>query len=792
VTARAPRGLIGRPLPRQEDPRLLRGEGRYVDDLTLPGMLHLAVLRSPHAHARITRTDFAAARRMPGVAAVLGAADLAGVGPLPVLTHPPGQRQTEFAVLPVERVVYTGQPVAAVVAESRYVAQDALERLLVEYAPLPALTDVVSATAPGAPRLYAEWPDNVVVGREIGPGIPEGLFASAHAVVEATFTTPRQTAAPLEGRASCASWDARAGTLTVWASSQAPHQYRTVLAGVLDLPEERIRVIVPDVGGGFGVKLHYYPDELLVCVAAMRLGRPVKWVEVRSEHFVATVHAREQTVRARAAFDAAGTLLALDCHVRGDVGAHLHTKGAGPIFLGGVVLPGQYAVRHFRARLEAVVTNKVPFGAYRGFGMQQAAFVLERLMDIGAERLGLDPVEIRRRNYVPREAFPYRNAAGMVYDSGDYGRTLERAVEIADYAGLRAMQARERARGRLIGVGVAGYVEVTGMGPSRLMAAMGNRQGGYETAVVRVDPSGRATVLTGIIEIGQGIRSSLAQVAAEVLTLPHDRVRVVLGDTDVCPYSCYGTADSRGSVVGGAAVLEASRLVRTKITRLAAHLLEAGVEDVELVDGACRVRGAPGRALSLAAIAQEAHRGSSLPPGMEPGLDARFTYQPDNWTHPYGVHVVAVEVARETGAVALLGYWVAHDCGALLNPLLVDGQLAGGVAQGIGGALLEQLVYDEAGQPLTRTFMEYALPTATHVPPLVIAHLETPSPHTPGGMKGMAEGGTIAAPPAIAGAVADALAGAGVPRAAIDFYPLTPARLVALLAAAGPRGAVGC
>jgi carbon-monoxide dehydrogenase large subunit len=682
--------------------------------------------------------------------------------------------------------------VAAVVAESRYVAQDALERLRVEYAPLPALTDVVSATAPGAPRLYAEWPDNVVVGREIGPGIPEGLFASAHAVVEATFTTPRQTAAPLEGRASCASWDARAGTLTVWASSQAPHQYRTVLAGVLDLPEERIRVIVPDVGGGFGVKLHYYPDELLVCVAAMRLGRPVKWVEVRSEHFVATVHAREQTVRARAAFDAAGTLLALDCHVRGDVGAHLHTKGAGPIFLGGVVLPGQYAVRHFRARLEAVVTNKVPFGAYRGFGMQQAAFVLERLMDIGAERLGLDPVEIRRRNYVPREAFPYRNAAGMVYDSGDYGQTLERAVEIADYAGLRAMQARERARGRLIGVGVAGYVEVTGMGPSRLMAAMGNRQGGYETAVVRVDPSGRATVLTGIIEIGQGIRSSLAQVAAEVLTLPHDRVRVVLGDTDVCPYSCYGTADSRGSVVGGAAVLEASRLVRTKITRLAAHLLEAGVEDVELVDGACRVRGAPGRALSLAAIAQEAHRGSSLPPGMEPGLDARFTYQPDNWTHPYGVHVVAVEVARETGAVALLGYWVAHDCGALLNPLLVDGQLAGGVAQGIGGALLEQLVYDEAGQPLTRTFMEYALPTATHVPPLVIAHLETPSPHTPGGMKGMAEGGTIAAPPAIAGAVADALAGAGVPRAAIDFYPLTPARLVALLAAAGPRGAVGC
>jgi len=316
------------------------------------------------------------------------------------------------------------------------------------------------------------------------------------------------------------------------------------------------------------------------------------------------------------------------------------------------------------------------------------------------------------------------------------------------------------------------------------MAAMGNRQGGYETAVVRLDPSGRATVFTGIVELGQGIRSSLAQVAGEVLGLPHDRVRVVLGDTELCPYSCYGTADSRGSVVGGAAVLEAARLLRAKIVALAAHLLEAGPGDVELADGACRVRGAPARALTLAEVAREAHRGQNLPPGMDPGLDARATYQPENWTHPYGVHVVAVEVSRELGTVDLLGYWIAHDCGTLLNPLLVDGQLAGGVAQGIGGALLERLVYDEAGQPLCRTFMEYALPTAAAVPPLVIEHLETPSPHTPGGMKGMAEGGTIAAPAAIANAVADALAGAGVDRAAIDFYPLTPARVFALLAAA--------
>ncbi len=783
MTRGTPAGLIGRPLRRQEDPRLLRGQGTYVGDLAPPGVLHLAILRSPHAHARIAATDFAAARASAGVVAVLAAADLDGVGPLPVLAHPPGQRQTDFPVLPADKVLYAGQPVAAVVAETRYAAQDALDRMRVEYDPLPVVTDVVRATAPGAPRLYETWPDNVVVAREIGPGIPEGLFASAPVVVEATFTTPRQTAAPLEGRATCASYDAGAGQLTVWASSQAPHQYRTVLAAALGLDEERIRVIVPDVGGGFGVKLHYYPEELLACVAAMRLGRPVKWVEDRSEHFVATVHAREQTVRARAAFDERGTLLALEVHVRGDAGAHLHTKGAGPIFLGGVVLPGQYLVRHFRARLEAVVTNKVPFGAYRAFGMQQAAFVIERLMDMGAERLGLDPADIRRRNYPPPDAFPFRNAAGMVYDSGNYRQTLERALEVADYAGLRAWQAHERARGRLMGVGLAGYVEVTGMGPSRLMAAMGNRQGGHETAVVRLEPSGRATVFTGIIEIGQGIRSSLAQVAAEVLTLPHDRVRVVLGDTEVCPYSCYGTADSRGSVVGGAAVLESTRLLRTKIIRMAAHLLEASVDDVELVDGRCRVRGVPGRAVTLVELAREAQRGQNLPPGMDPGLDARFTYQPENWTHPYGVHVVAVEVSRELGTIEVLGYWVAHDCGTLLNPLLVDGQLAGGVAQGLGGALLEQLVYDEAGQPLCRTFMEYALPTAAAVPPLVIEHLETPSPHTPGGMKGMAEGGTIAAPAAIANAVADALAGTGVDRAAINFYPLTPARIFALLQA---------
>jgi carbon-monoxide dehydrogenase large subunit len=412
--------------------------------------------------------------------------------------------------------------------------------------------------------------------------------------------------------------------------------------------------------------------------------------------------------------------------------------------------------------------------------MQQAAFVTERLMDMAARRLGLDPAEIRRRNLVPASAFPYRSAANLLYDSGNYRQALDRALASADYDGLRAMQARECLNGRLIGVGIACYVELTGMGPSKLMAAMGNRQGGYESAVVRIDPSGRASVFTGIIEIGQGIRSSLAQVAADVLTLPLDRVRVVLGDTELCPYSAYGTADSRGSVTGGAAVLESSRLVRAQIAQIAAHLLEASADDIELVDGACRVRGAPGRSVTVADVAREAYRGQNLPPGMDPGLEARFTYQPENWTFPYGVHVAAVEVSRETGTVALLGYWLAHDCGTVLNPLLVDGQLDGGVAQGVGGALLEQLVYNGDGQLLSGNFLDYALPIATTVPRLVIEHLHTPSPHTPGGMKGMAEAGTIGAPAAIANAVADALAGAGV-KTPVDTYPLTAPRVFELL-----------
>jgi len=778
-----------REIHRPEDPRLLTGCGTYLHDITLPGMLHMAVLRSPHAHARLGAVDLAAARALPGVVDCIGPAEVRGLGELPVLFQPSTQRQAGFPVLPQDRVRYVGQPVAAVVATDRCAAEDALEAIQVAYELLPAVVDVDRAAAPDAPQLYPEWPDNIVAWREVHAGDPEAVFARAPVVVEAVFTLPRQAASPLEGRGVVARADRATGDLTLWISNQAPHQYRTILAPILGMDEAKIRLIVPDVGGGFGCKLHYYPEDVLACVLAQRTGRPVKWIEDRREHFLSTVHAREQRVRARAAFDREGRLLALWAHIRGDVGAHAHTKGVAPIFITGLLLPGTYAVAHYHARIEAVVTNKVPFGAYRGFGMQQATFVIERLMDLAAQRLDLDPAELRRRNLIPPEAFPYRNAAGLVYDSGAYPEALRQALRLAGYDRLRALQVQRRREGRLLGIGLCVYTELTGMGPSHLMGAIGNQQGGYEPAVVRLDASGTLTVSTGVIELGQGIRASLARIAAQVFGVPAQRVRVVLGDTDLTPYSSYGTADSRGSVMAGTAVLRASRALRDKVARLAAHLLEANTEDVEVASGRCTVRGSPQRALTLAQVAREAYRGQRLPPGMEPGMEVQVVYQPENWAYPGGVHLAAVEIDPDLGTVAFAGYWVVHECGMIISPTLVEGQLHGAIAQGVGGALLEELVYDDSGQLLSGTFMDYLLPTVAEVPRPVIAHLPPPPGASPEAIKGVAEGGTIAAPAAVVNAIADALRQVHPDLGtAVTGYPMTPSRIRALLASVPGRG----
>ncbi len=779
----------GKPAPtgRSEDPRLLAGAGTYLADLVLPGMLHLAVTRSPHAHARVLRVDLGAATRATGVAGAIGPRDLQGSNELPVLFQPKGQRQRAYAILPTGNLLYVGQPIAVVAAQTRYVAEDAAALVHVDYDTLPAVVDVDDAMRADAVRLHDGWPDNCAASFDVVTGDPDTYLRNSPIVIEATFNLPRQAGCPIEGRGAVASFDGATGELTLWVSNQAPHQYRTVLAGLLGIDEGRIRVIVPDVGGGFGVKLHYYPEEVLTCVLAMRLGRPIKWIEDRHEHFVSTVQSREQRVRVRAAFDRDGRLLAVNALVRGDCGAHLHTKGPAPIYSTGRMLPGPYRLEHYRARVEAVVTNKVPFGAYRGFGMQQATFVMERVMDMAASRIGIDPAEIRRRNLLTPDAMPHRTASGFVYDSGDYPKALDRALTLSRYVDLRGRQAQARRDGRLLGIGVCTYVEYTAMGPPEPMRAMGNLQGGYEPATVRVEPTGDVTVASGVIELGQGIRASLAQVAAGVLTVPVARVRVILGDTQRTPYSAYGTAASRGAPLAGGATLLASRQLRDKIVRIAAHLLEARTDDVDLIDGACRVRGAGSRALPLATIAEEAYRAQRLPRGMEPGLEARVIYQPEAFAFPYGAHVVLVDVDPGLGTVRILGYWVVHDCGPLINPTIVDGQLRGAITQGVGAALLEALPYDESGQPLATTLMDYLLPAISDAPDPVVDHLYTPSPTMPGGFKGMAEGGIIAAPAAVVNAIADALE-ARRPGATLSVtaYPVTPERIVALLAGEVP------
>jgi len=765
--------MLGRPLRRQEDPRLLRGEGRYVGDLALPGLLHLAVLRSSHAHARIARTDFAAARRTAGVVAVIGASDLDGVGRLPVLAHPPGQRQTDFPVLAADRVVYAGQPVAAVVAESRYLAQDALERMRVVYEPLPALTDVVQATAPGAPRLYADWPDNVVVGREIGPGIPDGLFASAHAVVEATFTTPRQTAAPLEGRASVASWDAGAGVLTVWASSQAPHQYRTVLAGVLGLDEERIRVIVPDVGGGFGVKGHVYPEEILVPVVARRLGRPVKWTETRSEHCLTAAGDRDQVHEARIGLQRDGRIVAIDT-------AFTRDHGTSPM-LGEAItlntinhLPGPYRVPNYRGVGRNILTHKTFAAAYRGAGRPEAAFVLDRLLDRAARRIGMDPAELRRRNLIRADEMPsptgltYRDGAPITYDPADYPAAFDRLLVALDYQGWRAEQAKRRGSNRPIGLGLCAYVEGTGIGP-------------FEGADIRVDPDGTVFVHLGVCAQGQGHETTLAQIAADELAVPLESVVVVGGDTNLVGYG-MGTIASRVAAVSGPAVQRTAAQVAHKARLVGAELFECAPEDVVLAEGRVQVKGVPGQSVSLGQVARAAVRSRAVAEAGGPGLSACAFFYPDTVTWAFGVQGVVAEVDLEACSIRLLKLAAMHDCGRAINPVIVEGQLHGGIAQGLGSALGESLIYDEAGQLLTGTLMDYPLPRADEMPPLEVIHMDFPSAINALGIKGVGESGVISPAAAVANAVEDALADYGIE---IDRPPVTSARVFELLRSSG-------
>jgi aerobic carbon-monoxide dehydrogenase large subunit len=779
---------FGASVPRREDPRLLMGAGCYVDDVVRPGLLHAAFLRSPHAHARIVALDPAPARTVTGVVAVFTFETLGRwMRPLPLLGAIPPLLQQRVAVtmkqsaqypMARDRVRYVGEIVAMVVAESRHAAENGIEAIAVEYEPLAPVIDMLAADAPGAPLLHPDWGDgsNVAVGFSHAIGHVAAAFDAPDTIVmREQFTIQRYVGMPIETRGVVAEYERGQERLTSWTNTQVPHFVQQHLASVLELPVHKVRVIAPDVGGGFGTKASGYPEDVLVPLAARELNRPVKWMEDRHEHFQASAHARHQVHRLEIAARRDGTILAIRDQIWLDLGAYN---------CWGIVLPyntvahllGPYRVRNLSVEVRGVVTNKVPNAPYRGAGRPEVVFAIERGVDCLARQLGLDPAGVRRTNYIrPEElpydlGIPYRDGNPLVYDSGDFPATLEAALTAADYDGFRAKQAQLRQQGVYRGMGMAGYVEGTGIGP-------------YESASVRVDLGGRVVVATGAASQGQGHETTFAQLAADALGVPLDWVTIVGGDTDAVPFG-VGTYASRGAVTAGSSIAAAAAEVRQKLVEVAARLLESAPEDVVLEDGQVGVRGVPASAMPLGRLIQACLPTFASPGTAPPRFEAAAFHHVPTVTYTNAVHVAQVEVDPATGHVRLLDYVVAHDCGRVINPRIVEGQVHGGVAQGIGGALLEELVYDEQGQLLTGSLMDYLVPTAMEVPPIRTVHLESPSPRNPLGIKGAGEGGAISPPAAVANAVEDALAPFGV---RVTRTPLGPATLLALLADREPR-----
>jgi carbon-monoxide dehydrogenase large subunit len=752
--------------------RLVHGRGRYLDDVPDGGALHAVFVRSIHAHATIRGVDPAAALTLPGVVSVSTQEDLErwGVHEQPVGWCVPGQRIVANPLLARGRVRFIGEPVAVVLAEDPYVAEDAAWLVDVAYEPLDAVAEAARALGPGAPLLYPEWGDNVLGRIVVGDGDVDAAFDAAAHVVSASFHMGRSTGMPIETRGALARFDTDGARLELVASIQSAHHARMDLAEVLGMAESDVRVIAPDVGGSFGVKDHLSPEEAVVCAVARQCRQPVKWVEDRHEHLAGCVHSREQIHELEVAADAEGGLLGLRGRVLFDAGATSGNHGIGTALYAATVLSGPYALDASRVEVIGVVTNKTPSAAYRGYGGPEAAFAIEGLLDELARRVGVDAVEIRRRNLISADAFPYTNPAGLIYDRADHGRALGRALELAGSAPGRAHDVT--ADGWRRGVGVACIIQRGGFGPSQAAVEAGMRFGGFETVQVRMDATGRAVVYTGLSTQGQGIDTAVAQIVAAQLGLdPVRDVTVVCGDTQTTPFSPVGAISSRGVAVGGSAAFRAAGILREKLRAVAAHVLEAAPADVELADGAAAVRGSPGRAVPIPRLARALQTGEIIPNGSTPGLEAIATYEPVDETTSYGAHVAVVDVHAATGRVVVARYVAVTDCGVLINPRTVRGQIAGAVVQGIGGALYEDLAYDEEGQFLAPTLGEYHMPTAADVPPITIELLETPTPLNPIGARGAGEIGITGPGAAIAGAVADALGAA--PRR----LPLTPPRV---------------
>ena len=774
---------VGHRVKRTEDARLVRGLARYVDDIRLPETLHVAFVRSPHAHAWVRAVDVSRAVRAPGVRAVVTAADLDDVAAMRSDTMDVEIcRQTEWSVLARDRVRYTGEAVAAVVATDRYAAEDGAALVGVSYDPRPAVVDVDDALRPDAPRVHDGWPDNVLMRTRGGGGDVAAAFATAPVVLTETFSSEAVTGVALEARACLAAVDEGTGVLTLWSSHQTPHVLRSLVAEHLGHPEHLLRVICPDMGGGFGIKTHLYPEDLIVAFLARRLRRPVKWVQTRREDFLASNYCREHRISVDVAADGDGRLLGLRARILMNGGAYSILPGFGSMLEAtGAArqLLGPYRVPAYEYEATSVVSHKVPRGAYRGVAMVTTTFTMERVMDLIAARTGLDPAEVRRRNLITAPEFPYKNALGIVYEGASFQESLAAGLQAADYDGFRAEQSRARGAGRLLGLGIAVYAEFTSPNSKALAWRGIVRVPGFDSVSLRMDPSGKVRAYTSITAMGQGIQTALAQLIADELGIDIADVSVEAGDSTLAPYGS-GAFASRGAVVGGGAAILAARRVREKIVGIAAAGLEAPPEDLVVGDGQVSVKGSPFRSLAIAEVARRAYMVSpvALPAGVEPGLEATSYHDPPIQTISNGAHVAVVEVDVETGQIRLVRLIAAHDCGTVINPLIVDGQIHGGAAQGIGQALAEAARYDESGQLLTGSLMDYALPRADTMPEIFeLLHLTTPSPLTVSGIKGMGEGGTVGVVAAIANAVADALAPF---RPAINRLPLTPSRVSAL------------
>jgi len=759
--------FIGDRLLRKEDPRLVQGRGRYVGDIALPGMLHAVIVRSPHAHARIGAIGTARALTAPGVVGVVTFADLGDAArALPIVPSHAALRGKNFSLLAGDRARFVGEAVAVVVAESRYAAEDARELIDVAWEPLPSVQE---PTAPGPARVHDDIPDNLAGRVSLTRGdVATALSAASHRA-RLTLSIGRAGGQPMETRGIVAEYNAMAGLLTVWASSQVPHQVRQFICDLLGLPPHGVRVLAPDVGGGFGAKLIVYPEDVLIPLLALRFGRPVSWLEDRVEHMLTATQERTQVHTVEVGFDDDGRLLALRDHFVHDNGAYT-PRGLVVPLLSASMVAGPYRIPNVEVTFDSVYTHRVPVTPYRGAGQPQAVFVIERVMDLIARETGRDRADVRFANLVTSADMPYdvglpnyRGSGNVIYDSGDYPAVLRHALEMSDYATLAKECVRAREAGRQLGLGVACYVELTGVGP-------------FEGATVRADSAGRITVFTGVPSQGQGLETTLAQVAAGELGVSPDEVSVVGGDTLGIGRG-IGTFASRAAVVGGSAVALAARALHAKAVRLAAGALGVAEDEIQQHGKLFAERARPERRIELGRLASVAAMASAAQ-GVSPGLEATHFFQPADMAYSSGAHVALVEVDRDAARVRVLGYWVSHDSGRLINPTIVEGQIHGAVALGLGSALLEEIRYDEAGQPLGASFMDYALPRSDDVPPLVIDHLETPSPLNPLGAKGVGESGTLPVAAVIASAVEDALGGAS---GRVERMPLTSATLRRLL-----------